>query len=209
MCCPLSCVSTTWKHAASGTGAIECARHNMKRPNAVGDLQRKENGNLCLAFISYGVKLISNQLLQHGLCVLQEPISINTYNARHLLRYPVSMVYQFSSMYISILVLVRRFRQSCATHIPRPQITYSGACSGMPDQLFFQTDKEVVIQMAKLQNVVGPRSILWQPARKRWVAHFGFFNWKKSTGTGLTLLYKAKATVDDMYDHVIAHEELH
>ena len=29
-------------HAASGTGTIECARHNMKRPNAVGDLQKGE-----------------------------------------------------------------------------------------------------------------------------------------------------------------------
>ena len=39
--------------------------------------------------------------------------------------------------------------------------------------------------------------------------HFGFYNWKKFTGMGLTLFRKMKATVDDMYDHVIAHEELH
>jgi hypothetical protein len=29
-------------HAVSGTGTIECAQHNMKHPNAVGDLQRGE-----------------------------------------------------------------------------------------------------------------------------------------------------------------------
>lgn len=28
--------------AASGIGAVDCARHNMKRPNAVGDLQLGE-----------------------------------------------------------------------------------------------------------------------------------------------------------------------
>ncbi|KAJ7314860.1 hypothetical protein DFH08DRAFT_917800 [Mycena albidolilacea] len=29
--------------AASGIGTVDCARHNMKRPNAVGDLQKGEN----------------------------------------------------------------------------------------------------------------------------------------------------------------------
>ena len=69
----------------------------------------------------------------------------------------------------------------------RVQLTYlvpkfhnSGACSGMPDQLFFQTD--VVVQMAKLQNVVGPRSILWQPARKRWVLDYGETLWMRILG---------------------------
>jgi hypothetical protein len=40
-------------------------------------------------------------------------------------------------------------------------------------------------------------------------AHFGFYNWKKFTGMGLTLFRKMKAAVDGMHDHVIAHEELH
>ncbi|KAF8220537.1 hypothetical protein L208DRAFT_1333247 [Tricholoma matsutake] len=30
------------EHATTGTGTIECARHNMKCPNAVGDLQKGE-----------------------------------------------------------------------------------------------------------------------------------------------------------------------
>ena len=34
-------------------------------------------------------------------------------------------------------------------------------------------------------------------------------NWKKFTGMGLTLFCKMKATVDDMQNHIIAHEELH
>ena len=54
-------------------------------------------------------------------------------------------------------------------------------------------------------------------------AHFGFYNWKKSTRMGghylnvcqklfifrigLTLLRKMKAAIDDMHNHVIAHEE--
>ena len=29
-------------HAATGVGTVECIRHNMKRPNAVGDLQKGE-----------------------------------------------------------------------------------------------------------------------------------------------------------------------
>jgi hypothetical protein len=28
--------------AATGLGTVDCARHNMKRPNAVGDLQKGE-----------------------------------------------------------------------------------------------------------------------------------------------------------------------
>ncbi|KAG1749250.1 hypothetical protein EDB19DRAFT_1825495 [Suillus lakei] len=33
---------TNWGLAATGLGTIDCARHNMKRPNAVGDLQKGE-----------------------------------------------------------------------------------------------------------------------------------------------------------------------
>lgn len=29
-------------HAATGIATVECARHNMKRPNAVADLQKGE-----------------------------------------------------------------------------------------------------------------------------------------------------------------------
>lgn len=28
--------------AATGVGTVDCARHNMKRPNGVGDLQKGE-----------------------------------------------------------------------------------------------------------------------------------------------------------------------
>ncbi len=34
-------------HAATGIATVECARHNMKRPNAVADLQKGER-SICL-----------------------------------------------------------------------------------------------------------------------------------------------------------------
>lgn len=38
-------------HAATGVSTVECARHNMKRPNAVGDLQKGERyADLSLIF---------------------------------------------------------------------------------------------------------------------------------------------------------------
>ncbi|KAG1746426.1 hypothetical protein EDB19DRAFT_1952649 [Suillus lakei] len=37
-------MKTNWGLAATGLGTIDCARHNMKRPNAVGDLQKVKNG---------------------------------------------------------------------------------------------------------------------------------------------------------------------
>ena len=36
--------------AASGIGTVECSRHDMKRPTAVGDLQKGERSATCLAF---------------------------------------------------------------------------------------------------------------------------------------------------------------
>jgi hypothetical protein len=71
--------------------------------------------------------------------------------------------------------------------------------------------------MEKLQNMVGLRLILWQPVQRRCPescrdtldAHFGFYNWKKFTGMGVTLFCKMKAVVNDMHNHVITHEELH
>lgn len=88
--------------------------------------------------------------------------------------------------------------------------------------------------MAKLQNVVGLRSILWQPAQRRWVLDHAGTLWMHTSVfiigrnllvwvsikygaifvkififqlIGLTLLPKMKAAIDDMHDHVIAHEE--
>lgn len=33
--------------AASGLGTVECSRHDMKRPSAVGDLQKGERSDIC------------------------------------------------------------------------------------------------------------------------------------------------------------------
>jgi hypothetical protein len=45
--------------AATGVGTVDCARHNMKRPNGVGDLQKGEKCDFIIIVSSY-----SNQLDQ-------------------------------------------------------------------------------------------------------------------------------------------------
>ncbi|KAG6825050.1 hypothetical protein H0H92_004999, partial [Tricholoma furcatifolium] len=42
-------------HAATGVGTVECARHNMKWPNAVGDLQFGERLRLQELYVSYDI----------------------------------------------------------------------------------------------------------------------------------------------------------
>jgi hypothetical protein len=47
-------------HEASGLGSCECSRHDMKRPNGVGDLQK---GERCVENFSFlFVQLLNNSL---------------------------------------------------------------------------------------------------------------------------------------------------
>lgn len=41
---------------ATGVGVVDCARHNMKLANGVGDLQK---GEKCIMFLSYIVQLLN------------------------------------------------------------------------------------------------------------------------------------------------------
>jgi hypothetical protein len=41
--------------AATGVGTVDCARHDVKRPNSVGDLQK---GERCVHFFLRGLVLV-------------------------------------------------------------------------------------------------------------------------------------------------------
>lgn len=51
---------------ASGMGTTECSRHDMKRPNAVGDLQKGERYGLSIIKLRHFLT-VNIQICQHGL----------------------------------------------------------------------------------------------------------------------------------------------
>ncbi|KAG1797496.1 uncharacterized protein HD556DRAFT_1441055 [Suillus plorans] len=57
---------TNWGLAATGLGTIDCARHNMKRPNAVGDLQKGEKYiNMDYLFFNTPSHLLAQPILSY------------------------------------------------------------------------------------------------------------------------------------------------
>ncbi|KAF8069148.1 hypothetical protein FPV67DRAFT_1448949 [Lyophyllum atratum] len=186
-------------HAATGVGTIECARHNMKRPNAVGDLQFGERycnmdylfyrslftSKVKFIYVSYDIACQWSINLQHRMFKMDHEFFM--YNGRTFVKF-----------------LVPKF------HLPAH---VSGCCNRFSFNLTIgvgRTDGEApergwaeVNPLAASTKEMGPGS-----RRDTLDAHFGDYNWRKVVGMGPTFLRKFRAAANDMASHTIAHEEL-
>ncbi|KAJ3500512.1 hypothetical protein NMY22_g19238 [Coprinellus aureogranulatus] len=186
-------------YAASGVGTVECTRHNMKRPSAVGDLQKGEkyfnmdyfmvrsiaNVGLKMYLISYdiacqwSVKLLERVKAISSTCPLLRPDV--------LLRF-----------------VVPKFH--LPAHIPACRSKFCfmltrGAGLG---------DGEAPERGWGESNPLGPATREMGPGTRRDTLDFNFgdYNWRKITHLGNSLLKKLQRATTSIAEHFIAHMEL-
>ncbi|KAG1884343.1 hypothetical protein F4604DRAFT_1878735 [Suillus subluteus] len=164
--------------AATGVGTIDCARHNMKLPNGVGDLQKGERyRNMDYLFFS----------TLHGRCVetLNVSYDITCQWHKHLWERMATIPL---NLHLDPLTKFIRFfvpKFHLPTHIFKCQTTYP-------------------FNFSKNHQGNGP----WVSRRDTLDDHFGDWNWKKTVGLGATLLRKMDEAQEEKEAHSIAFKEL-
>ncbi|KAG2145188.1 hypothetical protein DEU56DRAFT_934571 [Suillus clintonianus] len=165
--------------AATGIGAVVCARHNFKRPSAVGDLQKGEN-DLAVFNISYNIVC---QWSKHLWTCMS--------------RYPSTL--HFSPGSKTITFLIPKFH--LPAHIPACQTTFSfNLIKGMA-----RTDGEALERAWSNINPVATSTCEMGPG-SRWDTlddHFSDWNWRKVCNFGPFLLQKLKEAIPQRNQHVL------
>ncbi|KAG6809667.1 hypothetical protein H0H92_015232, partial [Tricholoma furcatifolium] len=171
-------------HAATGVGTIECARHNLKRPSAVGDLQFSERLKLRAIYVSYDIACQWSIHLRERMLQLDPEFLI------------------FDSQ-VFIKFVVPKFH--LPAHIARCRSNFSlnyTVGAGRTDGEAPERGWAEVNPLASSTKEMGPGS-----RRDCLDAHFGDYNWRKVIGMGPTLFRKARAAASEMTDHTIVHLE--
>ncbi|KAG2127943.1 hypothetical protein DEU56DRAFT_872715 [Suillus clintonianus] len=185
--------------AATGLGTIDCARHNMKRPNAVGDLQKGEK------YINMDYLFFST--LRHS--------SLKTLNISYdiacqwhkklwqrMSAFPTSMQFDHTSKAISFFV--PKFH--LPAHVEKCQTTFSfNFKRGVG-----RTDGEAPERgWANINPVASSTKEMGPGARRDTLDDFfGDWNWKKVVGLGNTMQRKLKEAVPQCADHQAALNDL-
>ncbi|KAH7909550.1 hypothetical protein BJ138DRAFT_1197507 [Hygrophoropsis aurantiaca] len=185
--------------AATGVGAVDCARHNMKLPSGVGDLQKGERyANMdyvvfsALAgytgkslFISYDIACQWHKHVWERMSLLPPRLHFDTSDKE-------------------ITFLVPKFH--LPAHVELCQTTYSfnfikGA--GRTDGEAIERGWSNINPVASSTKVMGPGN-----RRDTLDDHFNDWNWKKVVGLGASLLRKMKEAVSERREHRASLEEL-
>ncbi|KAG1741401.1 hypothetical protein EDD22DRAFT_786709, partial [Suillus occidentalis] len=179
--------------AATGAGTVDCARHNFKRPCAVGDLQKGEKyvnmDYLFCSTIQYTKDLLVFNISYDIACQWSKNLQ------EQMRKYPDHIRFDRSNKFITFLV--PKFH--LPAHILACQITYShNLIRGMG-----RTDGEApergwanINPVATSTRKMGPGS--WRDTLDD---HFGDFNWKKLTNLGESLLRKLKVAIPEHDQH--------
>ncbi|KAG1722940.1 uncharacterized protein EDB91DRAFT_1240167 [Suillus paluster] len=180
--------------ATTGVGTVDCARHNLKRPCAVGDLQKGER------YINMDYLLFSTLQQTRDVMVLNISYDITCQWSKnlwdHMSRYPSAIHFNHSNK--TVIFLVPKFH--LPAHIAACQITFSyNLVKGVG-----RTDGEApergwanINPVATSTREMGPGS--WRDTLDD---HFGDFNWKKVTNFGISLLRKIKSAIPERDLHV-------
>ncbi|KAG0698806.1 hypothetical protein DFH29DRAFT_983758 [Suillus ampliporus] len=174
--------------AATGVGTIDCARHNMKLPNGVGDLQKGERyTNMDFLFFS---TLHGRACQWHKNLWERTSAMPSEFHLDHATK--------------SIRFFVPKFH--LLAHILKCQTMFSfnfsknvGCTDGEAPERGWSNINPVTSSMKEM----GPGS-----QRDTLDDHFGDWNWKKVVGLGSTLLRKIKEAKEESEAHWIAFEEL-
>ncbi|KAG6823301.1 hypothetical protein H0H92_010681, partial [Tricholoma furcatifolium] len=185
--------------SASGAGTVDCARHDMKRPNAVGDLQLGERYmNMdYLVLSSLKDTEIESVVLSYDI-VCQWSIHWHD----RMMSYPRSL--QASSSIKEITFLVPKFH--LPAHIEECNLAYSfNLTRGMG-----RTDGEApergwanINPIAQSTKEMGPGS-----RRDTIDDHFNDWNWKKKIQLGKRMLTKIQEAAKGSREHADALHEL-
>ncbi|KAH7905933.1 hypothetical protein BJ138DRAFT_1017003 [Hygrophoropsis aurantiaca] len=185
--------------AATGVGAVDCARHNFKLPNGVGDLQKGErycNMDYLVfsalsgftgksLFISYDIACQWHKHLWERMLVLPPRL-------------------HFDRTEKKINFLVPKFH--LPAHVEACQTAYSfNLINGGG-----RTDGEAIERGWSNINPVASSTKAMGPGNRRDTLddHFNDWNWKKIVGLGSILLRKMKEAVSERREHCTALVEL-
>ncbi|KAG1789133.1 uncharacterized protein HD556DRAFT_1447197 [Suillus plorans] len=181
--------------AATGVGAIVCARHNLTRPSAVGDLQKGEKYvNMDYVFFS---------TLQHAstVRVLNISYDIACQWSKHLWsqmsRYPSTIHLWPDDNVVTFVVL----KFHLPAHILSCQTKYSlNLIKGMA-----RTDGEAVERGWSNINPIATSTQGMGPGSRRDILddHFGDWNWCKVCNLGPFLLRKLKEAIPERNQHIL------
>ncbi|KAF8814361.1 hypothetical protein BYT27DRAFT_7219865 [Phlegmacium glaucopus] len=183
--------------AASGLGTIECSRHDMKRPNSVGDLQKGERYvNMDYFFLSSLKSNIPERLVVSYDIACQW--SRNLPSRCGL--YPPNPI---SSGEIDVTYLVPKFH--LPAHVAKCQIDYSfNLVPGVG-----RTDGEAPERGWAAANGVAMSTKEMGPGSRRDTLddHFGDYNWRKITHIAETFSRKSLEAIKAREEHVEAFLE--
>ncbi|KAG2153817.1 hypothetical protein DEU56DRAFT_868442 [Suillus clintonianus] len=176
--------------AATGVGTINCARHNMKRPNGVGDLQKGEKYlNMDYLFFS---TLRSTQLQ-----MLNVSYDITCQWHKNLWARMKSFPQSHSLDYLTKFHLPAHITK-CQTLFSFNFTCFVGRTDGEAPERGWSNINPV----ASSTKAMGPGC-----HRDTLDDHFGDWNWKKTVGLGASLLLKIKDTLAERAEHKMAFEE--
>ncbi|KAK7005562.1 CxC2 domain-containing protein [Favolaschia claudopus] len=177
--------------ASSGIGTVDCARHNMKRPNGVGDLQRGER-YLNMDYMFF-MSLLGCML---GLLFVSYDIACQWSKKfwKRMEIFPPNA--QFTPEEKRVVFLVPKFH--LPAHIESCNISYSFNLT----RFVGRTDGEApergwsdINRLASSTSVSGPGA-----RRDTLEVHMQYWNWKKIVRLGHTLLQRIKKYVPLMLE---------
>ncbi|KAG1846735.1 hypothetical protein F4604DRAFT_1884128 [Suillus subluteus] len=165
--------------AATGVGTIDCARHNMKLPNGVGDLQKGERyTNMDYLFFS---------TLRRRSLMATMPPNLQLEHTNKFVRFFVPKFH----LPAHILKCQSMFSFNFSKNV--------GCTDGEAPEQGWSNINPVVSSMKEM----GPGS-----RRDTLDDHFGDWNWKKLVGLSATLLHKMDEAKDEHEAHTSAFKEL-
>ncbi|KAH9482438.1 hypothetical protein JR316_0004538 [Psilocybe cubensis] len=184
--------------AASGLGTAECSRHDMKRPVAVGDLQKGERYvNMDYFFLSTIAATLLLRLVVSYDIACQWWINL----MKRCQLYPKNVLSDPSNL--SIVYLVPKFH--LAAHIQKCQTSFSfnytpgvGRTDGEAPERGWATANGI----ASSTKEMGPGS-----RNDTLDDHFGDYNWRKIITIVVTFLRKAKEAIQERQEQVEAFIE--
>ncbi|KAG1888370.1 hypothetical protein F4604DRAFT_1916291 [Suillus subluteus] len=184
--------------AATGVGTVDCARHNFKRPNGVGDLQKGEKYiNMDYLFFSTlrGTQLEMLNVSYDIACQWHKKLWAR------MKSFPQSHRLDHLTKYIRFFV--PKFH--LPAHVSKCQTIFSFNFT----RFVGRTDGEALERGWSNINPVASSTKAMGPGCRRDTLddHFGDWNWKKTVGLGASLLYKMKDALAEKAVHALAFEE--
>ncbi|KAF8883132.1 hypothetical protein BD779DRAFT_1444238, partial [Infundibulicybe gibba] len=185
--------------AATGVGTIDCARHDMKRPSSVGDLQEGEKYiNMDYFFFSSIRDTSLTDIVVSYDIACQWSINIWA----RMKSYPHYLHTDYNGRK-AFYFLVPKF------HLPAHVMACQTTFSFNFNRYVGRTDGEAPERGWSHNNPIASSVKEMGPGSRRDTMddHFGDWNWKKTTLLGLSLLRKIKVAVKESNDRKFLHNQ--